>query len=629
MKRLYLILICIFIGAGAFGQTIANVAVSDPTCGNSNGVITITATGGTGALTYSIDNGVTFQAGNSFTGLAAFTYNIVVEDVNSSQATTQVTLTDPGAPSINNVAFTNPSCGNNDGSINITITGGSPPYNVTYIDTATGISNTIPAISLPISGLHSTTYNLSVSDQNGCAAHPIVVDSSFNTVQAFIPDGTGVSYTSDIVISSFNTGQSLSSINQINSICATMEHSYASDLTIELIAPGGQTIQLKNFGTTGAGVNTCDMGEPIASGPVDNWSTSNTNPGVGYQYCWTNTPTYPTMNNLISPIAPGPPPSHTYTTLAGNSCTDYFLPAGSYTPHQSIVGLLGTSLNGTWTLKVTDNSSQDNGYIFDWAISLQADLPDSIVTLTLTAPGATITGVAEDLSLLCNGDCNGQITAAVVGGTLPYAYSWVDGLNNPIGGSSSTLSSLCANTYTLTVTDNGGAGCPVVMTYVLNEPATVTVTVTAASNLLTVNNVNSGVTYQWLDCNNNYAILSGETGQSYTVTVSGNYAVEVTENSCVDTSACYNILFVGIEESSFRNDLVVYPNPTKDNFSIDLRESYQAVTITITNLDGKLIQSKTYHDSQLLNLNIENPAGIYLILVESGNKKAVIRLVKE
>ena len=73
--------------------TITNVAVNDPTCGNNNGNITITASGGLAPLQYSIDNGVTFQAANNFTGLSAATYNIVVEDANGCQSTTTAILT--------------------------------------------------------------------------------------------------------------------------------------------------------------------------------------------------------------------------------------------------------------------------------------------------------------------------------------------------------------------------------------------------------------------------------------------------------------------------------------------------------------------------------------------------------
>ena len=58
----------------------------------------------------------------------------------------------------------------------------------------------------------------------------------------------------------------------------------------------------------------------------------------------------------------------------------------------------------------------------------------------------------------------------------------------------------------------------------------------------------TGVNYQWLDCDDNNAIVSGETNQSFTPAVTGNYAVEVTMNGCVDTSDCFLVDYTGIEE---------------------------------------------------------------------------------
>ncbi|PLW92591.1 MAG: hypothetical protein C0592_10080, partial [Marinilabiliales bacterium] len=96
-----------------------------------------------------------------------------------------------------------------------------------------------------------------------------------------------------------------------------------------------------------------------------------------------------------------------------------------------------------------------------------------------------------------------------------------------------------------------------------------------------------------------------------------------------DTSNCVQITGVNIIENGFGNNLLLYPNPTDGNFSIDLGENYQTVTITLTDLAGKTIRSNTYNDCQLLDLSIEEPTNVYLIVIESGNKKAVIRLVKE
>ena len=76
----------------------------------------------------------------------------------------------------------------------------------------------------------------------------------------------------------------------------------------------------------------------------------------------------------------------------------------------------------------------------------------------------------------------------------------------------------------------------------------------------------SGATYQWLDCNDNYSEINGETNQQFTATANGDYAVEVTMNGCAQIHLIvYTVTTIGIIENSFGNQLVVYPNPTIGN----------------------------------------------------------------
>lgn len=156
---------------------------------------------------------------------------------------------------------------------------------------------------------------------------------------------------------------------------------------------------------------------------------------------------------------------------------------------------------------------------------------------------------------------------------------------------------------------------------------TVDTSVTQSGLTLTANA--AGATFQWIDCDNNNSVIAGETGQSFTATANGNYAVELTENGCVDTSTCVNIANVGIIESSFGNALLIYPNPTSGNFSIDLGARYKSSIVSITDISGRLIDSRTINQSEILKLSIEGPRGIYIVSVQAGDNKAIIRLVKE
>lgn len=183
-----------------------------------------------------------------------------------------------------------------------------------------------------------------------------------------------------------------------------------------------------------------------------------------------------------------------------------------------------------------------------------------------------------------------------------------------------------SNTYTDTIPNVAGSDSIITINLTINNVSDLSTTVTSG---ITINSNNASATYQWLDCDNGHAIITGETGQSFTAPANGNYAVELTESTCVDTSACVAISTVGIIENSFGNKLTVYPNPTKGNFSIDLRSVYETSVVSITDISGKLIDSKTLSQSQVLNLSIKEPAGIYIISVQAEDKKAVVRLIKE
>ena len=169
-------------------------------------------------------------------------------------------------------------------------------------------------------------------------------------------------------------------------------------------------------------------------------------------------------------------------------------------------------------------------------------------------------------------------------------------------------------------------GCDSIITIDLTVN-TIDISVTQSAITLTANF--SGAGYQWLNCDDNYAMISGEVNQSFTAVANGTYAVEITLNGCVDTSICYSITTVSVTKNDFGKNLFVYPNPTDGHFDINLGVNHQSIMIIITDLKGKVIQSKTYNERQSLNLKIEEPAGVYLLNIESGDKKAGIRLVKK
>lgn len=202
---------------------------------------------------------------------------------------------------------------------------------------------------------------------------------------------------------------------------------------------------------------------------------------------------------------------------------------------------------------------------------------------------------------------------------------------------SSTITEMACDSYTApdgqvyttsgikTATIPNAAGCDSTITINLTIN-TVDVSVTQNGIILTANA--TADLYQWLDCNNSNSIISGEISQSFTATQNGNYAVKVTQNNCTDTSACFAVTTVGILENTFSNDITVYPNPTDGIVIIDLGEALSEFVVSIIDVNGKLIRQSTYKNTKIFELNLNVQSGIYLLTINSGNKKVTIRLIK-
>lgn len=97
----------------------------------------------------------------------------------------------------------------------------------------------------------------------------------------------------------------------------------------------------------------------------------------------------------------------------------------------------------------------------------------------------------------------------------------------------------------------------------------------------------SGLNYQWLNCNDNYSQIGGAINQTYIATVNGSYAVEVTNNGCVDTSNCMNVTTISLSEIDFNSLINIYPNPT--NGELHINSEISILKIEVINLLGEVV----------------------------------------
>ncbi len=148
-------------------------------------------------------------------------------------------------------------------------------------------------------------------------------------------------------------------------------------------------------------------------------------------------------------------------------------------------------------------------------------------------------------------------------------------------------------------------------------------------NGITLTAIETGLSYQWIDCRNN-SVMAGETNQSFTPTVNGDYAVVITSGNCSDTSSCHSITSVGLEESRKNLDISVYPNPVRDYFIIETHmNSHLPMKLSITTSNG----SKVFEDIEMkrnsLRRNSKNLAsGIYILNIQSTTSNHNYKLVK-
>jgi len=180
----------------------------------------------------------------------------------------------------------------------------------------------------------------------------------------FVPDGPNCPeqcYNTDVEFNAFAPGQTITSVNDILSICVNMEHSFIGDLEFTIICPNGQSVVLKEYIQSGGGY----LGEPYGGdshGTYDSGCDPADNPaGVGWNYCWSEI--YPTIGTINAH-------SSEHTLAATDTIND----TGYYDPHASFSGLIGCPLNGVWSIEICDYWGIDNGYIFSWDLNLDPNL---------------------------------------------------------------------------------------------------------------------------------------------------------------------------------------------------------------------------------------------------------------
>lgn len=145
--------------------------------------------------------------------------------------------------------------------------------------------------------------------------------------------------------------------------------------------------------------------------------------------------------------------------------------------------------------------------------------------------------------------------------------------------------------------------------------------VTATGAVLTADRTLTGTLYQWVDCDNNDAPVIGQTLQTFSPTLSGNYAVKLNTNGCESISNCYTIDLLNTASFNLDSGIVLYPNPTSGEFLVRTNSNEIIKNILVYNVLGEYVTDK-------LDLSSFSD-GMYFVKINTENGQIIKKIVKK
>ncbi|MGR6088625.1 MAG: PKD domain-containing protein [Arcticibacter sp.] len=520
----------------AIASTVSSTNVS---CnGGSNGTATVVSLGGgTAPFSYSW-NTTPVQSISTATNLVAGTYAVTITDANGCTFTSSsTTITEPTA-TILNATPTATICGQSNGTITVTASGGTSPYSF-------NLNGGANQGSTFFNNLAAGSYTVNATDANGCT-------SSFNTSVGVLPT-VNIQSSNSTPVSCFGGNNGTISIVATGGV-APLQYNLAGNP--QQPTPSWSNLTAGNYTVIVTDANNCasTVAVTVTQPTLLNASASN----IGT--------TCSNPNGSVSAIAGGGTAPYSYSINGGaaqtgasftnlaaglynvlvtdaNGCTanasttiiDQPGPAISSSPTTNVSCFGGS--NGTITVNtnlgttplsfsLNSGSGQSNNNFNGLSqgnysiLVTDANGCTASNSVTITEP-TLLSSTASLIQHSCNPIPNGSAQVTPVGGTAPYGYSW-----SPAGGGSSVANGLTGGTYTILVTD--GNGCTstsnvVVLQSNLNivlTPDSVTCFGGSDGGITSVVTGNTGpISYSWNPTSQNTPDINNLAQGSYTLTV--------------------------------------------------------------------------------------------------------------
>lgn len=507
-------------------------------------------------------------------------FRCVVTCVGSSISTPVVVTL---SPAFGNLGFsvTDVSCsGLSDGEITATLSGGATPYTYQWLasGTALGIAHpgdaqrtkntfvtklgdTDPEIltgdtfpnSATISNLYASQYNLTVTGANGCSVtgsanvnqpSPIYLTANTANASCTVSDGAAsvtVSGGTGTYTYLWQGGQTNDTITAIPSGIYTVTVTDSNGCS-NLISMG--------VSDNSAPMLTFTLTPSTCHGDDDATAFVEATGGSPFSYLWNTSPQQTT--DLATGLSPK---KHLITVTDASDCKTIqeitstqpdSLEVNPYVNTNvscpgNTDGSLGVSVYGgtagysyQWSSGSTDSGVYTLGMGTYTITVTDANNCVNSNTVALTSPASINVSISKS-DILCNSMCNGTAAATVTGGTSPYTFLWMPG-----NYTTQSITGLCANNYTLTVSDSYSCGVTVTQTFAITQPTALVNSIGTPVNVSCYGGNNGSATANPTGGTTSYSYLwtpTSQTTKTASNLIAGTYTVKVTDaNGCTKTT---------------------------------------------------------------------------------------------